>query len=550
MRPEEAMADERHDRRSGMRSRSGAVLAGFAGAVLLALGSSALGSSAPGRSAAGSQERPLLDPATGQTLRFQVPAPPSPEEVMLLQLRDGSVRWGSIETHDPDVIQFTLLSNGGRASVPWTLLDPRQAEELRTKFGYVEIEAEQALVDASQLVLEGGGVVEGVIVSREGDSFLVKTDGNLQMLPKRRVSDVREGLRLPALDVYSREELYGIYLTEADPSSAESQLALARKCESILDFVHAVVHFEKALELGLSVDVDKVTGMLARARVKAQNQEQLEYLREADRLRKRRRFDDALAMLEAFPATFPGSSLLEDSRKQSTRLLKARDAAGKELVRSRWNYWARKLTRAKALDDAFEASRTWAVEQASEEIQAKVLVDVQKKITAAATLEDVRQLWEARDRVRYTSTTYSTGTWLLGEGRAQAGGEEEETAKEAVSKVDEERQALENKIKRYLDNQRIARRSQAAEDEEDAAQTFWETWSRTDRASWLLAFYIEEAGDYDVRPRPRLRPCRTCGGTGAIELLVTGAVPQGGAGSVSLCPTCRGVKVVRSVYYR
>ncbi|MEM1447650.1 MAG: hypothetical protein AAF957_14750 [Planctomycetota bacterium] len=499
---------------------------------------------------AAAQERPLLDPATGQTLRFQVPPPPSPEEVLLLQLRDGSVRWGSIVAHDPELIDFTLLSNGGQARVPWTLLDPRQAEELRNKFGYVEIEAEEALVDAERLVLAGGGVVEGVIVSREGDSFLVKTDGNLQMVPKRRVSSVESGVRLPALDVYSREELYGLYLAEADPASADSQLALARRCESILDFVHAVVHFEKALELGLSVDVDKVTGMLARARIKAQNQEQLEYLREADRLRKRKRFDDALAMLEAFQQTFPNSSLLEDSRKQKTRLLKARDAAGKELVRSRWKYWARKLTRAKALDDNFEASRTWAVEQASEEIQAKVLGDVQKKITAAATTEDVRQLWEARDRGRYTSTTYSTGTWLLGEGRAQAGGEEEETAAEAVSQVDEERKAIEEKIKRYLDNQRIARRNQAAQDEEDAAQTFWETWSRTDRGSWLLAYYVEEAGDFDVRPRPRLRPCRTCAGQGAIELLVTGAVPKGGAASVALCPTCRGVKVVRSVYFR
>ena len=99
---------------------------------------------------AAAQERPLLDPATGQTLRFQVPPPPSPEEVLLLQLRDGSVRWGSIVAHDPELIDFTLLSNGGQARVPWTLLDPRQAEELRNKFGYVELEAEEALVDAER----------------------------------------------------------------------------------------------------------------------------------------------------------------------------------------------------------------------------------------------------------------------------------------------------------------------------------------------------------------------------------------------------------------
>ena len=119
-------------------------------------------------------------------------------------------------------------------------------------------EAEEALVDAERLLLQGGGVVEGVIVSREGDSFLVKTDGNLQRVPKVRVRGIESGVRLPALDVYSREELYGLYLAETDTTSPDAQLALALRCESILDFVHASTHFEKALELGLTVDVEKV----------------------------------------------------------------------------------------------------------------------------------------------------------------------------------------------------------------------------------------------------------------------------------------------------
>lgn len=509
------------------------------------------------------QERPLLEPAVGSGvgsgvgpavgpgLRFQRPALPAPEDVIMLQLRDGRIRWGAISDHGPETFEFTLLDTGGRVSIPWSLIDPRQTETLRTEFGYVDVEAEEALVDAERLLLQGGGVVEGVIVSREGDSFLVKTDGNLQRVPKVRVRGIESGVRLPALDVYSREELYGLYLAETDTTSADAQLALALRCESILDFVHASTHFEEALELGLTVDVAKVEGMLARALVKAENQEQLEYLRDSDRLRKRKRFDAAQAMLTAFPETFPDSTLLEDARKQEVRLGRARDAEGKKLVRSRWKHWARKLCRERGRDDNFEAARTWAVEQASADITQKVLADVQKRITAAATEEDVRQLWLARDRGRYHSVTYGVATWMLGKDRAQAGGEaESETPAAAVSKVDQERKAVEDRIKRYLDNQRVARRSGSANDDDDASQTYWTSMAALDRGVWLQAYYIEESGDLDVRARPRFRNCKTCAGAGAIQLLVTGAVPKGEQASVALCPTCRGVQIVRTVYFR
>lgn len=520
---------------------------GTVATILVALCAAFVG---PSRSVQ-AQERPLLDPTTGQGLTYKRPTLPSPTDVILLQLRDGSVRWGAIVEHSPERFDFTLLDTGGLVHVPWSMLDPRQTEELRTKFGYVDIEAEEALVDAERLLLVGGGVVEGVIVSRDGDSFLVKTDGNLQRVPQVRVRGIESGVRLPALDVYSREELYGIYLAEADLESAESQLALARRCESILDFVHAEEHFSKALELGITVDAEKIRGMHVRAGAKAKDQEQLEYLHETDRLRKRKRFDQALTLLQAFPAKFPNSSLFQDAQKQEIRLLKARDAAGKELVRSRWKYWSRKLARERGRDDNFEAARTWAVEQASEDVQNKVLVDVQKRITAGATPEDVRQLWLARDRGRYTSVTYGIGTWMLGKARAQVGGEaESEKPAATVSKVDEQRRAVEDRIKRYLDNQRVARRSGSAEDEEDVNQNFWLSMSSVDRGAWLQAYYVEESGDFDVRARPRFRNCKTCTGTGAIQLLVTGAVPAGEQASVALCPTCRGVQVVRSVYYR
>ncbi len=490
-------------------------------------------------------------PAPLQEELFAIPAPPAAEDVIMLKLRDGRIQWGAIGEHDTIGFLFQRLDNGGEVRVPWSLLDPRQSDQLRTDFGYVEVEAEEVYVDAERLLLEGGGTVEGVIVSREGDSFLVKTDGNLQMVPKRRVRGIESGVRLPALDVYGREELYTQFSSEADETSATSQLDLARRCEGILDFANAVKHYEAAVELGLTEDLPKVQGMLASARIKADNQEQIEYLRTADRLRKRKRFDDALALLQAFPTKYAGSSLVADARKQEAKLLVDRDEAAKDLVRFRWKYHTRKLTREAARTDNFEAARTWATEEASEAIAAQVLADVQDRVTSAITEDDVLRLWEERDRGRFESSTYGLGTWLLGEDRAGANGDNPAAAAEsAVSAVDEQRKAIEDRIKRYLEIQKISRRNQASDDEEDVAQSFWEDWTVNGRSLWLMSYYLEESGDFEIRPRASLKPCKTCGGLGALQLLVTGTVLSGETASVASCPVCRGVKVTRRIYFR
>ncbi len=485
---------------------------------------------------------------------FRAPAPPAASDVMMLRLRDGQIHWGAIEDHTPEMIDFVRLDTSGAVSLPWSLLDPALADELRTKFGYVTIEVEEALVEGERLVLDGGGTVEGVIVSREGDSYVIKTDGNLVTLPKIRVRNIEKGVQLNALDVYSRDEIYGIYAAEADLESAPALLDLAVKCESILDFAHAAEHYAAAIELGLDDEdvATKAQGALAAATIKAENQEQLDLLRNADQLRKRGRFDEALGILRAFPEQFERSPLVEDARKAEQKMMLARDAAATDYTRRRWLYWAQRLTREKARKASFEECRTWAVEGASEDIQAKIHEELVGKISEEIALEDVRTLWEARRKRSYIATTYgSAGTWLLGRDKANEGAEEADGASNApVSSRDAERQALEERIKRYVENQRIAQRSRPSEDAEDERETFWTNWSASGRAQWLHSYYAEESGDFDVRPRPYLRPCQNCAGKGAVELLVTGTVLRGESASLGECSLCRGVQVVRRVYFR
>ena len=59
---------------------------------------------------------------------------PAAESVAMLQLRDGSICWGSIEEHSPDGLDFRRLDTGGLVRLPWGLLDPNQERDFRQQF--------------------------------------------------------------------------------------------------------------------------------------------------------------------------------------------------------------------------------------------------------------------------------------------------------------------------------------------------------------------------------------------------------------------------------
>ncbi|MEE8468410.1 MAG: hypothetical protein V3T22_08145, partial [Planctomycetota bacterium] len=182
---------------------------------------------------------PLASPASAGvvTAMPQDPAPVTGDaahehgDVLLLRLRDGSSHWGSIDEHDADGLRFHLLSHGGLVHVPWTLLHPPQEAELRERFGYVDLAQDELMVDVDRLLLVDGREVTGMILSRSGEHYVVKTDGNLQMVPKARVQSITKGLLVPALDVFTREELYGKFRGETQLDDPDSQLELAHRCE-------------------------------------------------------------------------------------------------------------------------------------------------------------------------------------------------------------------------------------------------------------------------------------------------------------------------------
>src|SRR5262249_45894515 len=149
------------------------------------------------------------------------------------------------------------------------------------------------------------------------------------------------------------------------------------------------------------------------------------------------------------------------------------------------------------------------------------------RFSASVTPDQVAKYWKERKGGRWRRANYGPGTWLLGDSEARKGLEDDKAAaaKDAPkSETDVARAKLEERIKRYLANQEIVRKAkQANPDDENENEKFWMEYSPASRAGWMLAYYVEHAGDMHLRKASFVN-CPDCGGKGAREVINTAQV--------------------------
>lgn len=475
-------------------------------------------------------------------------------ETRMLRLRDGSFQWGAIAAHDPEGLVFVRLDTGGRARLPWSFLHPEEELELKTRFGYIDLTGEEILVEAERIVTTDGLELVGRIVGSTNDAIVVKTNTGTIPVPKNRISAAPTLVRVNALDVWTRPELYAQQQALTDLTTAIGNYELARFCERILDYARAAEHYKKAAELDPALKKDEIQAGILRATEKAARQDQIDWLRDVDDLVGRKKFDEALARAEAFATKFADSPLIPDAKKKLDRANKARERFVGERVAQLWPLKAANIARAKSTESSFEATLAYLDGQMQKDVLDAVTKAAQA-ITKDASSDVVRRLWNARHKERFLRASYGLGTWLLGKDAALKG-EQPEAEKPPATAAEKERADLEKKLARFLQNQEMARKSKSTADQKDERETAWKELPGVARAGWILAYYAENSGDFEVMAKPLFRACRECGGTGTRILTMAGAnVARSEIGkqsneTVIECPTCHGLGVVRQISYR
>jgi len=489
---------------------------------------------------------------------------PQESETIMLELRSGDILWGQVVGHSPEHLRFQRLENGGVVQLPWSFLDPERDRAMRLAYGYIEAEGEELLVPAERFPVVDGEDVVGIVVGRDEEVIWIKRAGGTLPLPLRRLSGSSTRVQAPALEIYTRDELYqrrvaelGDALRATGAEGAEQHHALARFCEQILDFTNAALHLARAVELDPTWRPEEVVPALDRVRRKALHQEQWDYLKDADLLRARGHFAEAIRRLEIFPELYPDSPVLPDWERVQARALKGRERALREEVVRRWHYWVERHATAAARDFDYEQVIAYAESEFSADVLASVHEDL-KKLAPEIEEGAVRALWETREKGRLRKASYGLGTWFLGEDQARAELESEGEGAEVARKTERDlaREELEERMRRYVEAQRAGSRAQQQSDEGDPAEG-WRELSSSARVHWTVAYYAEHAGDMTVE-RVRFANCRECAGTGAKEVLYLAAgrnsKSRAGAGASGLrlesCPTCHRIGVVRRIQYR
>lgn len=473
----------------------------------------------------------------------------------MLRLRDGSVQWGTITANDPEGIVFERLDNGGKVRLAWSFLHPEEERDLRNRFGYVDLSGDEVMIDADRIVTVEGVEIVGLIIDRSGDVVLVKTDTATIPVAKNRIAGAPTIVQVPATEVYTRAELYAQRLSNVDTSTAEGNFQLAQWCERILDFAHAVEHYKAAATLDATYRPEDVRVSTERATEKAARQDQIDYLADVDALIGRRRFDDALGRADAFKDKFPNSPLLANAKKAHDRVLKAREKYVTELVSAMWFVRTGQLARTMSTKLGYEEALNYVGAQMSKDVLDYVTKQA-SVLTKDATPDVVKKLWAQRKKVRWQRASYGLGTWLLGRDAALKGSEEKKPDAKPVTEKDKERADLEKKLERFLQNQEMARKAKTSNEQKDDREAAWKELSIDNRAGWILAYYCENSGDFEVDPKPTLAACRECGGTGTRVLsLAGGNVSRSAVGKQSTdtkleCPACHGIGGVRRISYR
>jgi hypothetical protein len=496
----------------------------------------------------------LALPSRGQ----DSPAP----QVLLLHLRDGRVQWGTIQTQDPEGFVFSRLDNGGIARLAWGMLDPEQEKELRLKFGYVDLTGDELMIDADQIVTTDGTPFTGVIVDRTADSILLKTATGTIPIRKDRIAAGSTTVRVPAREVYTKQELYDQQVLSNPPHDAASHYATGTFCERIFDFARAVEHYQKAAQADPSFRASEVQQAIARATEKGKNQDQLDDLSDVDSDLRQRRYDKALAKADAFATKFPASALIPDAKKKHDQILKTRDRDVANQVARQWVARAERLAHKAALTMTLEQALAYLDEPMKQDLLDAVVKDVQKS-SKDVTPDMVRQMWTSRKKVRYFRASYGLGTWLLGKDGALKGAEDDKDKKKDADKdkkpeteISKERADLQKKVEQFLKIQEITRKAQSKDEQKEDREGFWREYGALSKEQWLLAYFVENSGLFELAKHPNLDNCPDCGGKGTREVAVVGSnvaksmVGKGQTGTTTECPVCHGIGRVRRIAFR
>ncbi len=466
----------------------------------------------------------------------------------IVRLKDGRLVHGEIVGFDEsEGISLRRADNGGTLRLRWEHLRGDEVTRIKAARGFTGEEPEPYLVPVVHLILNNGTTESGLLVDDgKRDVYTLRRRSGTASFPKNYVRRVEPG-KVEGLVVYRPEELYEVMLAEnGAPVDAPAHLAMAVACEGAALHDHALEHYAAVAELDPALKTDLILARRDRLAIKLEDAAETAEIDEIRNRLYRKQFGEALAMAQEFRESYPLSRQLGELEQLETEVLaRRRDHVAERIVSDYFAFLGKSLS---------EIARTDSMdmETAVELVEDSVHDEVLDRLTRIYDLsvEELAELWGERGRGSVRSSSYGSGTFILGETKAldwSVGPDAESTEDLTVTEADD----LQDKIDKVL-KQRAAERADRLEaartsalvDEGLTPEEWWEQHPNEDRQHWLLAYYAEFTDMLELL-RAKPRNCRRCNAEGAIQVQ-----NEKSEFEYISCPVCKGLKHERIVSFR
>ncbi len=467
----------------------------------------------------------------------------------IVRLLDGTLLHGEITDFD-EASGFTLLrvDNGGRVRLRWEHLPPAEVERIKASRGFTGEEPRPFLVNVVHLLMKNGTTETGVLVDGgPADAYTLRRRNGTDSFPRAYVRSVETG-RADGQEIFAPDELYAELVAELGaPATAAQHFAVAVACEGAGLYQHALEHYEAVQQLDPALKKELIAARLPRIRIKIEDRVETAALDTIRNRLSKNEFDAALALVAEFRGQFPASRQLGDLAALEGQVSqRRRDHYGARVISDYHSFLGKTLNEIARRDGM-------SLGAAMEVLDSSLHAGVVDRLAAAyhMTPEGIEELWKQRQGGSVRTSSYGTGTFILGEKKALnwVGAEEpaDEPPAAATPGQDDLQKRIEEALKKREEEAKKRAAKSASEKDLSAGLTADEWWagnSTDDRVRWLTSYYAEFSGHLVVL-RAKPRNCRICNATGYID----GLNEKGEVIQVT-CTTCKGLKVERLVNYR
>ena len=465
-------------------------------------------------------------------------APARPASADVVRLRTGEAIKGRVivERSNEQVLVIEDYLSGATREIAWQAVDPTDAEKLQTgklEFldpdhgsGSVAIPGERITVKQTVGTAELRGIVE-----LEGpNSITVRTQsGKIEITKDRIVS--REKEDIDASDVYSADELYELKLKEVDPQDSRGWMRVAQYAERVGAYRQAKDAYETiALDetyLNRTMAQQKVVTLTALLK----DQEALEALRFLRVQLSSGQFQKVREGLAAFAEKHPeaGEAVKKKVEELTARFTAERTTfmskkAGDNFVKKAQKLIADKV---KPKDAVMSDVQAWTRKELPEEAFAE-LTKLLQTYDLAVTPEETKTFWEGRPKKPnvWRKASYGSGSFIIEPAKIKpptggGGGGGRPPPRPGGGPAPP--------IKIPPPPHRAG----------------WGDTPLSERAEWILAYFVENSGLFEVAPKRDKSACALCLGEGLIRKVLSG-----GGQLVYLCTRCGGTQYDLTVKYR